>query len=349
LETITFEQIEKLLPNDTHLYEVGNESYTDFSKIQECITKQSFEPLCDVTDHWEPNTSCYKNELIKDMQREFDIDEKEAKSLYGTHVCEIQEHFYSHDKSDTVTDLVNNIPKLTLLYDTGYEMEGDSWRWNNKRTARECIKILKHLGYTQKAISKLDRNRNIIKKNRRGKEYREATIWGSIWDVVQNATYGGNLEIYFKADITDLLFADEDNQPSHIRFKNCCVGVVGHGNGSGYVAHDIEGIEVLLPWNPKNLFIDHKDVISYSWCNEIAGDSIKDYGTFEFLVLHHEETLTNSNLNAKIQRDLKLDKRFKEGGCTPGDMKYTRHRRVEYINNFPCGNKCMDCGTFWID
>ena len=50
-----------------------------------------------------------------------------------------------------------------------------------------------------------------------------------------------------------------------------------------------------------------------------------------------------------MEYDEKCDRVYASGGCTAGDMNMLRHRDVYYINNYPCGNKCPHCGTFWID
>jgi hypothetical protein len=56
------------------------------------------------------------------------------------------------------------------------------------------------------------------------------------------------------------------------------------------------------------------------------------------------------SVNAELQQvEAKYNHTYKKGGCTFGDMDTYRHRNVIYINNYPCGNKCKDCGNFWID
>ena len=32
-----------------------------------------------------------------------------------------------------------------------------------------------------------------------------------------------------------------------------------------------------------------------------------------------------------------------------GDMNISRHKETPYRNDYPCGSRCEDCGTFWID
>lgn len=56
-----------------------------------------------------------------------------------------------------------------------------------------------------------------------------------------------------------------------------------------------------------------------------------------------------SVLNIMNEENKKYDLIFEQGKCSSGDMNINRHRAVMYVNDFPCGSKCTDCGTFWID
>ena len=56
-----------------------------------------------------------------------------------------------------------------------------------------------------------------------------------------------------------------------------------------------------------------------------------------------------SDKGEHMAREAKLDKTYRDGGCTAGDLKYERHRNTTYINEYPCGTRCKSCGTFFID
>ena len=56
-----------------------------------------------------------------------------------------------------------------------------------------------------------------------------------------------------------------------------------------------------------------------------------------------------SRVKIQMEQEEKYNEIFRAGGCTYGDMNMSRHRDVYYDNNFPCGNHCPHCGTFWID
>jgi hypothetical protein len=75
------------------------------------------------------------------------------------------------------------------------------------------------------------------------------------------------------------------------------------------------------------------------WCSDTNYSFVKARGKLKL----DEAQIAYTNQQNKYV------KRFKEGKCSAGDMNITRHRDVFYRNDFPCGNKCPHCGTFWID
>ena len=335
-EKLTFEDIQPLLPKRVSLYYVDyrDDLSESMDELQKCIHEQSYEPLDEKVSDWfdEPNWEQEKLDLQSAIEEKFGIED--AEDIVKEFSQQIEEHFYNVDDSDMIKDLLRNTNAQFMFYDTGYEMESESWRWNNKRVAKEVVKILKHLGFKSTEIAKLDRERQMD------------SLWTGIWDCVQNATYGGSLEIYFKDKVED--FIEINGDYNTITFKNPTIGIINHGNGSGF-QDEITGYSITLPLNRRNIFIEK--AVSYNWSYDIAGMCSDAYDACKvsFGKSKSKKIVEISKLNAHIEREAKLDAIYKAGGCTAGDMKYTRHRNVEYINNFPCGNRCMDCGTFFID
>lgn len=62
-----------------------------------------------------------------------------------------------------------------------------------------------------------------------------------------------------------------------------------------------------------------------------------------------KKEISKSKTNEYLGREKSYIETYKNGSCTHGDMDINRHRDVYYRNDFPCGNKCPNCGTFWID
>jgi hypothetical protein len=77
------------------------------------------------------------------------------------------------------------------------------------------------------------------------------------------------------------------------------------------------------------------------WCSSTS---------FEFGYKEPKKKIEMKSDLADIQKkNEEYEKVFKAGGCSSGDMNITRHRKTTYINNYPCGTRCGQCGTFWID
>lgn len=335
-EKITFEDIQPLLPKTTSLYYVDYRDDLEGSmdELQQCIHQQSYEPLDEKTEDWfqNPDWEQDKLDLQSAIEEKFDIED--AEDIVKEFSDQIEEHFYNVDDSDITKDLLRNTNAQFIFYDTGYEMESESWRWNNKRVAKEVVKILKHLGLKSSEIAKIDRERQ------------RDSLWTCIWDCVQNATCGGTLEIYFKSKVEE--FIGIHDTFNSITFKNPIIGIVDHDNGGGD-QNEAMGYSITLPLNRTNIFIEK--AVSYNWSYDIAGMCHDAYDDCKVSlgISKSKRIIEASKLNAHIEKEAQLDAIYKAGGCTPGDMKYSRHRKVEYINNFPCGNRCMDCSTFWID
>jgi len=210
----------------------------------------------------------------------------------------------------------------SLFYDTGYEMPGDSWSWDMGEVGEEIDKIAKQLG--------VDRD----------------LYYDELRDIVENATYGGHLVIYFLGDIADQIYNNIDHKT--IFFKEPNVAVIDINGGSGFDML-LKDVTIKLPYQRNHL---HKDTDTpYPYASEVCGMSHN--WCEDTKVALDTELISNKDLNGSMNSILDLDteyqKTYNEGKCTFGDMKFTRHKNVFYINEFPCGNKCKDCHTFWID
>jgi len=102
-----------------------------------------------------------------------------------------------------------------------------------------------------------------------------------------------------------------------------------------------------------NFYADRSNCNGYSW-DSIAGQSDYDECTvYSLNKLKAGTTLLEVDTSETQKREQKLQAQWdKTKTCKAGDydMNYTRHKGEKpYNNNFPCGNTCETCGTFWID
>ncbi len=334
IETITkdvvkldWEEVKELIPDRVSLYYVDyNDNLNESTKVlQECITNQNKDYLYEKIDDWYidgADIDYYITELKSDIEQKYDIED--ADYIMDEYQDEIRDTLHDRDDSDVLKDLLHNTSKIIMFYDTGYEMESESWSWDEKRIKQERQRIKKHLGIPAKTDT-----------------------WDNSFDMmIQQASYGGNLEIYFRDDIEDYLEVNKDF--TKISFTNPTIGIIDHVNGSGDQAN-FNGLTITLPLNAQNIFIDKE--IKYSWTYSIAGmchDAYDDCKV-QFIKGNKKKELPVSKNIAHMKREHELNEVYRKGGCTFGDMDSSRHRNQKYINNYPCGNKCLNCGTFWID
>jgi hypothetical protein len=328
---ITWEQVKELLPESVSLYDVDyRDSLDDHADLlQECIQERCKDTLYEKIDEWYIDSphyafEYYDKEIQKDIERAFDVDSDEAEEIFEEYREEIRDVLYNRDDSDVIKDLLRNTRDFAMFYDTGYEISEGSWSWDEKTVKQELKEIKKVLGIK-------------IKDN----------TWDQELDMmIRQASYGGQLVIYFCESVDDFLEIDE--QYNMINFRNAHVAIIDTSGGSGDHCY-LGGSDITLPLDVSNLYICK--AVKYSYTHDVCG-MYNDWcaGTsVQLLTKKTKKTAAKSSLAAQQQREKEYQETYRKGSCTPGDMNYSRHRDTEYINNFPCGSKCKKCGTFWID
>ena len=215
--------------------------------------------------------------------------------------------------------LFRNSGQQVMFYDTGLEVRG--YGRKNAEIKSDIAKIRRRLKITDKS---------------QDEKLRELTL---------NASYGGNLVIYFMVELIDY---KKFETCKAIRFEKANVAIIDTSGGSG---HDVFlDLDCALPFDRSRLFYDRSIKYNYSfavcgmtedWCEDT------DYELLETPV---RAKIKGTNTLQQIRYDnARYDEIFRSGKCSLGDMDINRHRGVTYINDFPCGNKCPNCGTFWID
>ena len=227
---------------------------------------------------------------------------------------------YERDNSNPLPTLLKNTSKTPIFFSLNMYIDEDLD--SIKRTLNKIKKIL-----------------NIPFNN---KEYDKDILY-----LLNNRCYGGHLGIFAIPNFEDLL----ENKP--MKFEgDIQLAIVDYNNGSGWHT-TLENFKTPYYIFNKNIFID--ETFKYNFSFAVCGmynDWCKDC---ELIIEQPNEAdkiiniKPNERLVTFIKNDVEYDKIFKEGGCSFGDMNIKRHRNVEYINEYPCGSRCKDCGTFWID
>lgn len=257
--------------------------------------------------------------IIKDLKSEYP-------EMSNSDEEEIRDYLYEHDTSTPEADLLRNTPDGYFYYslgltDNGMELEGgdpDNVRVNA---------IIERLGIDDEPMRKVVR------------------------EITANAGYGGSWVILFEDNIEDML--DDGNVIEFGPKAELCL--MDRGNGSGHSA--AIGRRLTCEFNRKNLHYD-EGAPGYSYTKDVCGMSRGFMDGATIKTLSGETGLRPIPLMRSIEEERKMDREELLGArwrdtktCTPGDMKWDRHPsgKIEYINNFPCGNKCTACGTFWVD
>ena len=323
---IDLENLKKLLPKKVTLYYVdfGDDLSNHLSKVQECIHKGYTDSLDEVVYNWEADHFSYLEELKYKVEEKFGLLEEQANDILEYYDNELRNELDENDESDIIKDLFANTSRQTMFFDTGYCVREGSWRWSEKELKRERQDIKRHLRI--KASDKTFDERLDL--------------------MIRQASYGGRLVIYFYDEMDKYIIPDDEKE-KQISFSNFYLAIIDTAGGSG--DHCKLNTTVKFPLVRENIFICK--TFKYSYTHEVCmmSSSWCEDTKVEFLKAKTKRIIKPSLLNQEQDREKQLNETYKKGSCTAGDMDMSRHRNVTYINNFPCGNKCTDCNTFWID
>jgi hypothetical protein len=331
-DRIQLNRVLELIPNCVSLYYVdrGDNLRNNIDRLQECVAANCLDTLYEELD--DSISECeseqlrwYMEELQNDIAAKYKLEEDDAYRLvFETYEDKITDLLYDRNDSNAVGNLLKNTGEFSLFLDTGLEIEGSSYRWTRSEQTKWLNKIKRKLKITSNQWDK------------------------DIRMMLDQASYGGQLVVYFY-DSVDTLLCEEEKDWKSVIFTNPAIAIINTGNGSGGHTH-LEGHSFSHPFVRENLFIDK--YFKYNYVSEVCGmdqDWCKDsQALFSFDSPKGKKSAV-SPLAAQALQDRKYKEKYQKGGCTPGDMDIRRHRDVYFINDFPCGNKCPHCGTFWID
>lgn len=292
------------------------------SKEQIALIIASEDGLNTVSDElYESNLDYYcslEDETIKSIIAEFGFDEdeleddEEFKDFCREHICVDMD----------IDQLLSNTGDIILFYETGIETNGYGQTLTDYKNEVKQIKKFLKIKLSDKTDDK------------------------AILSMIYDASYGGQFVIYFTIGIKEFI----ENKKNCIKFgKNVHIAIIDTSGGSGGDCF-VKGVEFTVPFDREK--ITYENSIKYNYSFAVCGMTSDwcDDTQYEFIDKKTKILPTEkSKIKIIAERDAAYDKVFKSGKCSFGDMDMNRHRNVTYINDYPCGNKCKDCGTFWID
>lgn len=336
------ERIKKYLPGSVYLYYVDYRDNLDGRSnaelLQKCIEKNSLQPLDEVVyDWWDCPTHEYMEEIRKAMK------EDGLEEVYEENEDYIRDWLCDNDKSTPVEDLLRNTGNITFFYSLGLDVDG----WHSG----DWLFGVPYRGESEKmAVYRIARKLGIKKGS---------TNYERIEELVSEAGGGGELRIYFETSIDELISGAEENRlywtnedgkqdfKSMRFFGDVKLALYNPGEGSGWET-TIE-LDKTIPFKRENLFVSETEKWDLESTFGMCGNWLRNKDKPAMLYKSCKGAIRESKNVERMKREAELNKVFRAGSCTPGDMDMSRHRDVKYVNEIPCGWHCPHCGTFWID
>lgn len=320
-------QLTDYIPQYVSLYYVDyRDDLDEHEDIQEeCVRSNNMEKLYEKAYEWyEEQESSNMHDYLEETRKNMEADNLAGE--FEEHEDEIRELIYDRNDSDPVKDLIRNSSVTNFFYSLGVEISGylTGCSLRGESVAMACHKV------------------------RRALHLKKGQFDEKIEELVENATYGGELRIYFNAMFDRLISKDPENDFKSIRFHgNVVVAIADSRNGSGH--HVRIPLDITFHFRRENLFVDSQ--VHYSYANEVCGmtNDWCDSTKWETGMISFTGSVRKSRMAEYKKQEAAYEQTFRDGKCTFGDMNYKRHRDVRYSNVYPAGCRCPHCGTFWID
>ena len=208
-------QLTDYIPQYVSLYYVDyRDDLDEHEDIQEeCIRSNNMEKLYEKVYEWyEEQESSNMHDYLEETRKNMEADNLAGE--FEEHEDEIRELIYDRNDSDPVKDLIRNSSVTNFFYSLGVEISGylTGCSLRGESVAMACHKV------------------------RRALHLKKGQFDEKIEELVENATYGGELRIYFNA-MFDRLISKEHPFPRECngghcrqpeRFRTSCTDSAGH-------------------------------------------------------------------------------------------------------------------------
>jgi hypothetical protein len=231
-------------------------------------------------------------------------------------------YIQDHDDSDVLGHYLKQSGPFLAYYDLGIEM--DSFHYDSSGLNAAARSVTRRFGLSK------DHEKDV--------------------KLMLTQASGGMLVILFSLNPEEF-YGDPVKDPKWLTFSDPVIAVMDRFNGSGDFM-EATGAKVKVPFRRERIRLDEA-ASGYSFgqvfghididCKAVMSNKGEDH---KGIVPVGDDGPTPFEI-----REAAYDKSWKEGKCTMGDMNMRRHKdsSTSYINDFPCGTRCKDCGTFWID
>lgn len=315
-------------------YELYFVNYDDdlrnhYDLLQGCIEHNDLYGLDEkVYDFWDEPEEYYLQNIRNEMAKD------DLEDVFDEHIDDIRDWIFEHDESDPTKGLLRNTGAVAVFYSL---CECDCY-WVEAPFMQPYM--AEEPDTTAKKICKI---LHIADGSKQAKQ---------VQSVCANASYGGELRIYFQSEIEDLISGEsypngKNKDWKSIHFKGTfAVAVYNCTDGAG--DYEFIDLDVELPFIRQNLRISETERYSIEHCFGQSADWLNsaDAPSFSFEKPKKKTSIKKSVIN---EREKHFEEVFKAGGCSVDDGNFQRHRGVYYRNDFPCGYVCPNCGRIWYD
>ena len=237
----------------------------------------------------------------------------------------MREWLYEHDTSDAVRQLLKNTgAKLCYIETPDYAEQNAAI--NTGCDPADARRIIRKYGKTAEQKKEVAR-------------------------VLGEQFYGAPVSFYFYADVEDLYNVLQREQSKYIEVIGAYIGTVDRVQGSNWLGDNaLFTISVDRKRFMDSFYLDQADGNGYGWERICGGSSYEDCQVNGMDKVRAGSIRIKAETSEAQKREQKLAAHWKKTGeCTAGDMNTSRHASAPYRNDYPAGNKCEKCGTFWID
>lgn len=257
-------------------------------------------------------------DIIENYQKEFEID-----MIDDEVVEEMRMWLQENDTSTPMEDLLNNTGSKLFYIETVDEVYASS-------------------GTCEEDYQK--QKKEMIQKYAKTEEEKKEIEY-----IFSETFYDAPVSFYFYADVSDIYNAIHKEKGEYITVDGAYFSSVDRVQGSNWIGNKgIFKISMKRQDFIDNFYADNAEGNGYGW-GSIAGQTGYDEaGVYTEDVASGLIIETDTSEAQKREKNL-AENYAKTGKCTFGDMNYSRHKNTVYENNYPCGSRCKDCGTFWID
>ena len=230
------------VPQSVSLYHADyRENLDEYEDLQDrCIRENSLKKLYErVLERYREQEADNLLRILDEIKETMVIEGRQEE--FEKYYNEITELIRQRNDTDPIDSLIKNSSAINIFYSPGIEIE-------------------EHIGRESRAMS--------CYKIRRALKLKKGQFDTLIEELVDNATYGGELRIYFNAGFNELVTNDNGNDFRTIRFHgDVIVAVANSFNGSGH--HISLPLDITFPFVRDRLFVDSQ--VRYSYATEVCG------------------------------------------------------------------------------